>query len=152
MKNILTFVFVLLLPMAATAEPPASAEAAVREAVKAFNDAYAHNEVADYFGWYADDASLYFYGARQTVQAYRDEWAAMIAAGGGVEKNELSDIRVRVMPGGDVALASYFVDYRMRSPNGDISASKAFESDVWQHIDGDWRIVSLHYSEFTPAQ
>lgn len=41
----------------------------------------------------------------------------------------------------------YFVDYRLRTPDGNVSASKAYESEVWQNIDGSWRIVNLHYSE-----
>ena len=64
-----------------------------------------------------------------------------------MEKNDLSDIRVQVMPGGDVAPANYFVDYRLRTPDGELSASKAFESEVWRKIDGEWKIVNLHYSE-----
>ena len=122
-------------------------EAQVRAAVMAFNGAYENNEVDEYFSHYAADTSVYFYGARQDIAAYHQEWKAMVEAGGGVEKNEISDIRIQVMPGDDVAIASYFVDYRLRDPNGDISTAKAFESDVWRKIDGKWQIVNLHYSE-----
>lgn len=152
MKTMLVCVFAVLFSVSAMAEQHDSVKAEVRDAVKAFNDAYGSNRVEDYFHYYADDASLYFDGARQDVQDYHDEWAAMIDGGGGVERNELSDLQVRVMPGGDVALASYFIDYRLRTPNGDVSAAKAFESDVWQRIGGDWKIVGLHYSEIEPEE
>ena len=54
------------------------------------------------------------------------------------------------MPGGDVAVASYFIDYRLRTPDGEVTELKAFESDVWQKIDGAWKVVSLHYTEILP--
>ena len=71
----------------------------------------------------------------------------MVDAGGAVEKNELSDRRVQVLPSGDVAISSYFIDYQMRSPDGEITTAKAYETEVWQKIDGQWKIISLHYTE-----
>ena len=147
MKKILTCVIALLVPLVSMAEHHGPLEAEVRDTVKAFNSAYANDEVEAYFSYYADDAMVYFFGARQDLAAYHDEWAAMVEAGGTVEKNELSDIRVQVMPGGDVAVATYFVDYRLRTQDGEIFASKAFESEVWRKIDDEWKIVNLHYSE-----
>ena len=151
MKKILTCLVASLIPFLAMAGHHGPAEADVTGMVKAFNKAYADNEVDSYFSYYADDAVVYFYGARQDLAAYHDEWAALVDAGGAVEKNELSDIRIQVMPGGEVAVATYFVDYRLREPDGNVSTSKAFESEVWQKIDGEWKIVNLHYSEI-PAE
>ncbi len=150
MNKILTCLVAALISFSAMADQHSSADAAVRNAVKAFNGAYASNKVEDYFGHYADDASLYWDGARQKVSAYHDEWSALVNSGGAVEKNELSDIQVKVMPGGDVAVASYFIDYRLRTPDGEVTELKAFESDVWQKIDGAWKVVSLHYTEILP--
>ena len=104
-----------------------------------------------YFSYYAADAILYFYGARQEVAAYHEEWSALVDAGGAVEKNELSDIRVQVMQGGNVAISSYFINYQLRSPDGETSTAKAYETDVWQKTDGNWKIVSLHYTEIPAA-
>jgi ketosteroid isomerase-like protein len=150
MNRILICTAMLFLSVAAAADHHGAARAEVRDAVTAFNAAYAENRVDDYFGFYADDAAVYFYGARQDVAAYRDEWQEMIAAGAGVEKNELSDLRIQVMPGSDVAVATYFVDYRFRAPEGEVSEARAFESDVWRKADGDWKLVNLHYSEIGP--
>ena len=152
MKNILTGLVATLISLPALAGQNGAAEAEVRTAIEAFNDAYASNDVDTYFDHYAADAMVYFYGARQDLSAYRDEWAEMVERGGRVEKNELSDVQVQVMPSGDVAVASYFVDYRLREPNGDVSTAKAFESEVWQRIGGDWKIVNLHYSEIPRDQ
>jgi ketosteroid isomerase-like protein len=152
MKEILVCLVTTLIAFPAMAQQHSPAEAEVRTAIKAFNDAYASNEVDAYFNHYAADAMVYFYGARQDLSAYREEWAEMVEAGGSVEKNELSDLQVQVMPSGDVAVASYFVDYRLREPDGNVSVAKAFESEVWQKIGDDWQIVNLHYSEIPGGQ
>ncbi len=128
MNKILTCLVAALISFSALADQHSSADAAVRNAVKAFNGAYAENNVEDYFNHYTDDALLYWSGARQKVSAYHEEWTELVDAGGAVEKNELSDIQVKVMPGGDVAVASYFIDYRLREPNGEVTVTKAFES------------------------
>jgi ketosteroid isomerase-like protein len=79
-------------------------------------------------------------------------WIDLMAAGGGVELNEMSDLQVQVMPSGDFAIATSFIDNRTRSADGTTSTSRAFETDVWQLIDGKWRIVSLHYSAISAEE
>ncbi|MFT5332174.1 MAG: ketosteroid isomerase-like protein [Halioglobus sp.] len=80
------------------------------------------------------------------MAAYHKMWTELMAAGGGVELNEMSDLKVQVMPGGDIAIATSYIDNRTRSPDGTKSTSRAFETDVWQKINGKWKIISLHYS------
>jgi ketosteroid isomerase-like protein len=72
-------------------------------------------------------------------------------AGGGVEMNETSDLQVQIMPSGDAAISTSFVDNRTRYPDGRTSTARAFETDVWQKINGEWKIISLHFSEI-PSQ
>lgn len=150
MSKILFALSAVLSALPVLADHHASAEADVIKTVTAFNNAYAMNDVDAYFGYYADDAEVYFYGRRRDAAEYRAEWATIVAMGATVEKNALSDIRVRVMPGEAVAVASYFIDARMRMPNGDLSASKAFESEVWQKTGGEWKVVNVHYSAIAP--
>ena len=150
MNKILTCLVAALISFSAMADHHSSADAAVQNTIKAFNGAYASNKAEDYFSHYTDDAMLYWDGARQKVSAYHEGWTELIAAGGAVEKNELSDIQVKVMPGGNAAVASYFIDYRLREPDGEVFTTKAFETDVWQKIDGAWKVVSLHYTEIPP--
>jgi ketosteroid isomerase-like protein len=152
MNKILTCLAIALISFPAMADKHGAAGAEVKDALKAFNAAYATNNVDDYFKYYADDAMLYWDGARQDLSAYHEQWVAMIEAGGGVEKNELSDIQVKVLPGGDAVAASYFIDYRLRTPDGEVSEMKAFETDVWLKIGGAWKLVSLNYTEITPAE
>jgi len=152
MKKVLGGFAIALITLSAMAEHHGSENADLHAAIKAFDGAYATNDVDTYFGFYADDATVYFFGARQDVAAYHEEWIAMMEAGGGVEMNEMSDLQVQVMPCGDVAIATSFVDNRTRSPDGTTSTVRAFETDVWQKIDGNWKIISLHYSEIAPDE
>ena len=152
MKKLLTCLVVALISFSVMAEQHESGDAEVRDAVEAFNGAYASNNMEAYFSNYTDDATVYFYGARQKVSAYREEWTETIDAGGGVEKNELSDVQVQVMPSGDVAVATYFIDNRTRDPDGSTTTVRAFETDVWQRIDDAWKVVSLHYTEIPPEE
>ncbi len=138
-----------LFSLAAHAGEGTDIKADVLATMKAFNDAYEANDVDGYFSHYADDPVVYFFGERQDIDAYYKLWTETMAAGGGVEKNELSDIVVQVLPGGETAITTYFIDYRMREVDGSKTELKAFESDVWQKIDGEWKVVNLHYSVVT---
>lgn len=150
MKKLLAGLVAVLITMSTLAEHHSSAEAEVYTAVEAFNAAYATNDIDGYFGHYAEGATVYFYGARQDMSAYHKEWSAMMDAGGGVEMNEMSDVVIQMMPGDEVAIVTSFIDNRTRSSEGEVSTVRAFETDVWQKIDGEWKIVSLHYTEIPP--
>lgn len=152
MRKRITILAITLISFAALAAHHGSAEDEVRAAAEAFNTAYATNDIEGYFGYYADGATVYFYGARQDMSAYRKEWSAMMDAGGGVEVNEMSDIVIQMMPSGEVAIATSFIDNQTRDAEGEVSTVRAFETDVWQKIDGEWKIVSLHYTEIPPDE
>jgi len=146
MREILSCFFILLMASSAVAEHHGATNADLHAAIKAFDHAYANNDVEGYFSFYADDATVYFGGARQDIAAYHEMWTGLMKADGGVELNEMSDLRVQVMPSGDVAIATSFIDNRTRAADGAKTTSKAFETDVWQKIDGQWKIISLHHS------
>jgi ketosteroid isomerase-like protein len=152
MKKRITVLAASLISFAALAAHHGSAEDEVRAAAEAFDTAYTTNDIEGYFGYYADDATVYFSGARQDMSAYYKEWSAMIDAGGGVEVNDMSDLVIQMMPGGEVAIATSFIDNRTRTAEGEVSTVRAFETDVWQKIDGEWKVVSLHYSEIEPDE
>ena len=152
MKNLLIIFLGLALPLSALADDNETVEQQIRSMEATFNNAYGENDLDTYFGTYAEDATLIFYGSRHVVADYEEDWHAMVAAGGGVEKNLMSDLRIQVMPGGEVAVATYMLESVSRSPNGDKSMARAFETDVWQKLDGSWKIVSMHYSEISPTE
>jgi ketosteroid isomerase-like protein len=138
MKKILGSLIIVLMSFSAVAE-----NADLHAAIKAFDRAYATNDVEKYFSLYADDATVFVSDARVDMAAYHKMWTELMAAGGGVELNEMSDLQVRVLPGGNVAIATSFIDNR---------TSRAFETDVWQKIDGKWKIISLHYSDIAEKE
>jgi ketosteroid isomerase-like protein len=131
----------------AMAQDDAADNADLYAAIKAFDHAYATNDVEGYFSFYADDATVYFGDdARVDLAGYHEMWTGLMAAGGGVELNTMSDLRVQILPGGAAAISTSFIDNRTRWPDGTTSTSKAFETDVWQKIDSKWKIISLHYT------
>jgi ketosteroid isomerase-like protein len=151
-KGLIICLVVLLVPLLNHAGDEISVENEVRAAAADFNDAYATNDVERYFGYYADDAVVYFFGARQDMKKYARTWSELMKAGGGVEKNELSEKIFQVLPGGKAVIASYFVHNITRSPEGEKSDARAYETEVWQKIDGEWKVVNLHYTEQPPGQ
>ena len=155
MRKILSSLIIVLMSFSAMAEHHAANEgvknADLHAAINGFDRAYATNDVEKYFSYYADDATVYFGNARVDMAAYHKMWVELMAAGGGVELNEMSDLKVHVMPSGNAAVSTSFINNRTRSPDGTTSSSKAFETDVWQKIGGKWKIISLHHSEI-PAQ
>ena len=151
MNKILTFLVVTLFSFPALAAHHNSVDAELSDAIKAFNVAYTSNDMDAYFGFYTDDATIYYFGERHKLSAYREEWTAEIDAGGGVEKNETSDVRVQMMPSGDVAVVTSFIDNRTRGTDGETTTVRAYETEVWQKINDEWKVVSLHYNEI-PAE
>ena len=132
--------------LAAMAAHHESVDAEIQAAIDGFNEAYATNDAAAYFDYYADGATVFFSGDRQDMAAYEEDWYALIDAGDGVLVNDLSDTIIQVMPGKTVAISTYFVDNRSRF-DGEVVDIRAFETDVWNKIDGEWKVVSLHYTE-----
>ncbi len=107
-----------LLPLSTQGERNAVVEKEIRDNVMEFNRTYAENNLDTYFSFCAEDATLLFGSGRTALADYRKIWYELIAGGGGVEKNEITDIQVRVMPGGEVAIATYFGEVHTRSTEG----------------------------------
>ncbi|WOJ94809.1 nuclear transport factor 2 family protein [Congregibacter variabilis] len=150
MKKIVTGFAIALMSLSVLADHHGAKDADLHAAIKAFDHAYAVNDIESYFGFYADDATVYVGDGRVNLAEYRQMWTELMASGGGVELNEMSDLQVQVMADGGAAVATSFIDNRTRWPDGSVTTSRAFETDVWQRIAGEWKVVSLHYSEISP--
>ena len=146
MTYLLMSLFAILLPLSVQGGGNAAVEKEIKDNVMKFNGTYAENDLDAYFSFYAEDATLIFGGGRTAVADYSKSWHELIAGGGGVAKNECTDIEVRVMPGGEVAIATYHIEVHTRSVEGEVSKETAIETDVWQKRNGTWKIVSLHYN------
>ena len=118
----------------------------VRQLVIEFNEAYQRNDLDKYFTYYADDLTQWFETGRVSLEEYKTMWYGLIEGGGGVESNELSDIRVQVGPDGNTAVATYVATVVTRSAEGERTKEQAWETDVWFKRGGRWQIVHLHYN------
>ena len=135
----------LLVPFVACGDSHDDVAEEIRGLVQRFNDAYAVNDLDTYFSFYAPDATLVFDQARTTVAQYKEEWHALIDAGGGLESIVMSDMQVRVLDDGQVAVATYLADNATRSPDGDVSVERLWETDVWEKRADGWKIVVLDF-------
>lgn len=149
LKQFLTYTCVSLifvLPQAWGAEEERNSAAEVQAQVIAFNRAYEMNELDEYFSYYCDNATMWINTEFVNITDYRKDWYALIGAGGGVQKNTVSDIRVQTGPGGDAAVASYRLEIETRQPAGDVTRDQAQETDAWFRSEGKWCVAHLHYA------
>ncbi len=122
-----------------------SAEQEVRESVIAFNRAYEMNDLDAYFLFYQSDATLWFNQDFVSLENYKKDWDRLVESGGGVEKNIVSDLEVKVNPGNDAAVAAYRLEVQTRMPDGQVTRDLSQESDTWFKTNGEWRIAHIHY-------
>ena len=145
MRAVVAILMLLALSAPLSAAPAASDE--IKKLEQEMNDAYAANDLAKYFGYYADDLTQWLPEGRTDLPAYRKSWTAYIGAGAKIQAVKLSDLHIQVDPSGDAAVASYLLHVTTREKDGKISEGDYRESDVWFKRGGNWRVVFLHYSE-----
>jgi ketosteroid isomerase-like protein len=140
---------VTLLALILSAPPAATAATSdeIRKLEQEMNDAYAANDLAKYFGYYADDLTQWLPEGRTDLPAYKKSWSAYIGAGAKIQSVKLSDLHIQVGPSGDTAVASYLLHVATKEKDGKLTAGDYRESDVWFKRGGTWRVVFLHYSE-----
>ncbi|MGD0492339.1 MAG: nuclear transport factor 2 family protein [Steroidobacteraceae bacterium] len=124
----------------------AGPSADIRRLENEFNAAYAANDLDKYFGYYADDAILWFPEGRTDVPAYKKEWTEYIKGGAALEQAKLSDLHIRLSPLGDTAVASYLLHVRTRAADKSVTDEDFQETDVWFKTAGGWKITHVHYS------
>ena len=151
MKKLLMLLPLIALPFTALGDSDEAVEDAIRAMEETFSNAYIENDLDTYFGIYAADATLIFFGARQPLADYEVEWRAGIAAGDRIEHNHMSDMQIQVLPGGNAAVTTFYLETLMKTSGGEETIWKAYETNVWQKIDGEWKVISIHYSE-VPAE
>ena len=136
----------LVLVFSIPAPSRAGTSADIRRLEDEFNAAYAANDLDKYFGFYADDAILWFPDGRTDVPAYKKEWTEYIRGGAALEQAKLSDLHVRTSPLGDTAIASYLLHVRTREPGKPVSDEDFQETDVWFKTGAGWKITHVHYA------
>jgi ketosteroid isomerase-like protein len=135
-----------LLAVSISAPSFAGPSADIRRLENEFNAAYAANDLDKYFGFYADDAILWFPEGRTDVPAYRKEWTEYIKGGAALDEAKLSDLHIRLSPLGDTAIASYLLHVRTRAADKSVTDEDFQETDVWFKTAAGWKITHVHYS------
>jgi ketosteroid isomerase-like protein len=147
--NLVCCVSLVSAAIPADAAAPEAIEREITRLEQGFNDSYAANDLPKYFGYYADDAVLIFYNKRTSLADYRKLWTEMTKKEP-IESVKLSDMVLRVMPSGDVAIASYQIEIHTRHPDSKVTVEHAFETDVWLNHGSAWKVVHAHYSATPP--
>ena len=127
------------------ATAPANLEQEVRDVETRFNAAYAANDMATYWSFYDDGLTQWWPEGRVDLPTYKKTWTKLLADGGKVISNELSDVRVSVSPSGDAAVASYKATVVTKQADGKLTHEVAQETDVLFKKDGKWKVVHIHY-------
>jgi ketosteroid isomerase-like protein len=129
------------LPVLANAGPKAD----IRQLETEFNAAYAANDLDKYFGYYSDDAVLWFPEGRTDIPSYKNEWTEFVKSGGRIQECKLSDLNVRFSPQGDAAIASYLLHVKTLQVDKKVLDAVYQETDVWFKAAGGWKIAHVHY-------
>jgi len=124
----------------------AGSKADIRQLEQEFNAAYAANDLDKYFGYYADDAVLWFPEGRTDVPSYRKMWTDYIKGGAKLQSATLSDTHIKLSPQGDTAIASYVLRVKTLEANQKVTDEMFQETDVWFKTAGAWKIAHVHYS------
>ena len=135
-----------LLLAGASAAVRADTRADIDRLEKDFNAAYAANDLDKYFGYYSDDAVLWFPEGRTDVASYKKMWTAYIKSGAQLKSAELSDYHVKLSPQGDAATASYVLRVKTLEANKKMTDETFHETDVWFKAAGGWKVAHVHYS------
>jgi ketosteroid isomerase-like protein len=130
----------------ASAAARADTRADIDRLEKDFNAAYAVNDLDKYFGYYSDDAVLWFPEGRTDVSSYKKMWTAYIKSGARLKSAELSDYHVKISPQGDAATASYLLRVKTLEANKKMTDELFQETDVWFKAAGGWKVAHVHYS------
>ena len=134
--------FAFSIPVPSFAGPSAD----IRRLEDDFNASYAANDLGKYFGYYAEDAILWFPEGRTDVPAYKKEWTEYIKGGAALEQAKLSDLHIRLSPAADTAIANYQLHVRTREADKSVTDEDFQETDIWFKTAAGWKITHVHYS------
>jgi len=129
----------------------AGPSADIRQLEQDFNAAYAANDLDKYFGYYFDDAILWFQDGRTDIPSYKKEWTALIKSGMQIQAGTTSDMHIRFSPKGDAAIASYLLHLKTKKADQTITNEVFQETDVWFKSGSGWKITHVHYSDAPAA-
>src|ERR1700723_1573764 len=122
----------------------AGSRGAILQVEQDFNAAYAANDLDKYFGYYSDDAVLWFQDGRTDIPSYKKEWTAFIKSGAQIQAGTTSDMHIRFSPQGDAAIASYLLHLKTKKADQTITNEVFQETGVWFKSGSGWKITHVH--------
>jgi ketosteroid isomerase-like protein len=129
----------------------ADSKADIDQLEKDFNAAYAANDLDAYFGYYAEDAILWFPEGRTDVPSYKKMWTAYIKSGAKLQAATFTDYHLKFSPQADAAVVSYLLRVKTLEADKKLTNEVFQETDVWFKGAGSWKIAQVHYSP-APAE
>ena len=144
--KISTLCTLALLVLGLSAAAFAGPKADIQKLEADFNAAYAANDLDKYFGFYTDDAVLWFPEGRTDIPSYKKEWTEYIKSGAQIQAATLSDLHIRFSPQGDTAIASYLLHLKTQEADKKVKNEIFQETDVWFKAAGTWKITHVHYA------
>jgi ketosteroid isomerase-like protein len=135
-----------LLAFALAGLAAAGPKADINQLEKDFNAAYAANDLDKYFGYYTDDAILWFPEGRTDIPSYKKEWTEYIKSGAQILAGTMADTHVRFSPQGDTAIASYELHLKTQEADKKVKDEVFQETDVWFKTAAGWKIAHVHYA------
>jgi ketosteroid isomerase-like protein len=121
-------------------------EQQIRELEQKMNDAYGKNDLPTYFSYYAPDFVQWLPEGRTDLEKYKKDWTEYIKKGNQVQEVKLKDVTVRVGPSQDSAVFAYILYVKTKMADGKVTEEENQETDVWFKRQGEWKVVTLHYS------
>lgn len=122
----------------------------LRAAIDTFYNAYYNKDWDLYYTFYADDAVLIDRtGDTMNLKEYEARAAKEAETLGDLVKESVEDlpVDVRLSPNGQSGIAYSRFPYEYRNADGKESILIIAETDVWWKIDGDWKVVHIHFPE-----
>ena len=134
------------LPHTAGSGAATKSDEEIRGLEHKMNEAYAGNDLQNYFSYYAPDFIQWLPEGRTDLDEYKRQWMAYVNNGNSIQAAEIRELQLRIDPAEDAAVASYILSVKTKAADGKISEQESQETDVWFKRDNGWKIVALHYS------
>jgi len=110
-------------------------------------EAYRRGDVDGYISYYTSDATMFVLTAPMTVKELAHGTRTAFESGAQVlSLNYPAKVEMTLSPAGDAAIAAFAWRERFKKPDGSISDSSFYETDIWLCREGRWKVAKFHLS------
>ena len=112
--------------------------------------AYGRGDVEGYLSYYADDASMFIFAKESKLEEMAREVRSLFERGGRVVTLDIpAEPEVLLNEAGDAAVVAFAWRETFKNPDGTITNSRFYETDIWFRRRGQWKIVKFHFTTLT---